>query len=113
MCEPRPAPTSGAEVRTRVTGAMLNLDAKFHPETAQHTEENTEAWKLISLCRVSLPSDIKRTAYRERVWDGENVWIRQYMVGYLKVPGRGDLAAGTALVGKIVPLAVAALEKAV
>ncbi|MEO3770095.1 hypothetical protein [Micromonospora sp. B9E7] len=187
--EPRPAPTSSAEVRTRVTGAMLNLDAKFHPETAQYTEENTEAWKLISLCRASLPSDIKRTAYRERVWDGENVWVRQYVVGYLKVPGRkladelrsvlatckhyevpddgrtstilrpsppplpngpdvitfcerlsgksirhqctlvlvrgnfvmqvdaansnGDLAAGTALIAKIAPLAVAAFEKAV
>jgi hypothetical protein len=67
---------------------MLELGTEFHPETAQHTEENTEAWKLISLCRDSLPSDRRRTAYRERVWDGETVWIRQYVVGYLKVPGR-------------------------
>ncbi|MEV4659379.1 hypothetical protein [Micromonospora sp. NPDC049301] len=187
--KPRPAPTSTAEARSRVTGAMLNLDATFHPETAQYTDENTEAWKLISLCRASLPSDIKRTAYRERLWDGEDVWIRQYVVGYLKVPGRkladelrsvlatckeyevpddgrtstivrpspppvpngpdvitfcerlkgkttrhqctlvlvrgnfvmevdasasnGDLAAGTALIAKIAPLAVAAFEKAV
>ncbi|SCE78005.1 hypothetical protein GA0070607_1478 [Micromonospora coriariae] len=185
--KPRPAPTSTAEVRSRVTKAMLNLDAKFNPETAQYTDENTDAWKLISLCRASLPSDIKRTAYRERLWDGETVWIRQYVVGYLKVPGRkladelrsvlstckqyevpddgrtstivrpspppvpngpdvitfcerlkgkatrhqctlflvrgnfvmevdasasnGDLAAGTALIAKIAPLAVAALEK--
>ncbi|MGC4793365.1 hypothetical protein ACLQ3H_04535 [Micromonospora saelicesensis] len=86
--KPRPAPTSTAEVRSRVTAAMLNLDAKFHPETAQYTDENTEAWKLISLCKASLPSDIKRTAYRERIWDGESVWVRQYVVGYLKVPGR-------------------------
>ncbi|MEU7797956.1 hypothetical protein AB0J14_20300 [Micromonospora arborensis] len=187
--KPRPAPTSTTDVRNRVTGAMLNLNAEFHPETAQYTEENTEAWKLISLCRTSLPSDVKRTAYRERVWDGENVWVRQYVVGYLKVPGRkladelrsvlatckqyevpddgrtstivrpspppvpngpdvitfcerlsgksilhqctlvlvrgnfvmevdasmsnGDLAAGTALIAKIAPLAVAAFEKAV
>ncbi|MBM0274672.1 hypothetical protein [Micromonospora tarensis] len=86
--KPRPAPTSTAEVRTRVTGAMLDLDARFHPETAQYTDENTDAWKLISLCRASLPSDIKRTAYRERSWDGDTVWLRQYVVGYLKVPGR-------------------------
>ncbi|MGK5738589.1 hypothetical protein [Micromonospora sp. URMC 103] len=84
----RPAPTSTAEVRTRVTGAMLQLDTSFHPETAAHTEENTDAWKLISLCQASLPSDRKRTAYRERVWDGETIWIRQYVVGYLTVPGR-------------------------
>ncbi|WP_433129952.1 hypothetical protein ACQPWW_06050 [Micromonospora sp. CA-240977] len=187
--KPRPAPTSTAEVRTRLTGAMLDLDATFHPETATSTGENTDAWKLISLCRASLPSDIKRSAQRERVWDGESVWIRQYVVGYLKVPGRkladelrsvlatckeyvvpddgrtstivrpspppvpngpdvitfcerlagkatkhqctlvlvrgnfvmevdaaasnGDLAAGTALIAKIAPLAVAAFEKAV
>ncbi|RKF25632.1 hypothetical protein [Micromonospora globbae] len=85
---PRPAPTSTAEARTRVAEAMLELDADFHPETAAYTEENTEAWKLISLCRDSLPSDRERTAYRERVWDGETVWIRQYVVGYLTVPGR-------------------------
>ncbi|MFG3703901.1 hypothetical protein ACGF7U_04085 [Micromonospora sp. NPDC047670] len=85
---PRPAPTSTAETRTRVTAAMLKLDTQFHPETAEHTEENSEAWKLISLCRDSLPSDRRRTAHRERVWDGETVWIRQYVVGYLKVPGR-------------------------
>ncbi|MEV4545099.1 hypothetical protein [Micromonospora echinaurantiaca] len=85
---PRPAPTSTAEVRSRVKAAMLDLDASIHPETAEFTEENSEAWKLISLCRDSLPSDRKRTAYRERVWDGETVWIRQYVVGYLKVPGR-------------------------
>ncbi|MFC0508273.1 hypothetical protein [Micromonospora costi] len=85
---PKPAPTSTAEVRTRVTSGMLQLDTSFHPETAAHTEENSEAWKLISLCRDSLPSDRKRTAYRERVWDGDTVWIRQYVVGYLKVSGR-------------------------
>ncbi|MFI6262221.1 hypothetical protein [Micromonospora sp. NPDC051006] len=85
---PRPAPTSTAEARTRVTAAMLDLDATFHPETAAYTDENTDAWKLISLCRDGLPSDRKRTAYRERVWDGDTVWIRQYVVGYLKVPGR-------------------------
>ena len=187
--KPRPAPTSTAEVRNRVTAAMLDLDAEFHPETAQYTDENTDAWKLISLCKSSLPSDGKRTAYRERTWDGESVWVRQYVVGYLKVPGRkladelrsvlatckqyevpgdgrtstilrpspppvpngpdvitfcerlkgkttrhqctlvlvrgnfvlevdasaanGDLAAGTALIAKIAPLAVAAFEKAV
>ncbi|MCM0676619.1 hypothetical protein NCC78_18280 [Micromonospora phytophila] len=85
---PRPAPTSTAEVRTRVSAAMLDLDAQFHPETTEHTEENSEAWKLISPCRDSLPSDRRRTAHRERVWDGETIWIRQYVVGYLKVPGR-------------------------
>ncbi|MCO1598021.1 hypothetical protein M8C17_23000 [Micromonospora sp. RHAY321] len=185
--EPRPAPTSTAEVRSLVGKAMLDLNAEFHPETAQYTDENTDAWKLISLCKASLPSDIKRTAHRERTWDGESVWIRQYVVGYLKVPGRkladelrsvlatckeyevpddgrtstvlrpspppvpngpdvitfcerlkgkttrhqctlvlvrgnfvmevdasasdGDLAAGTALIAKIAPLAVAAMEK--
>ncbi|PWR04733.1 hypothetical protein DKT68_30640 [Micromonospora acroterricola] len=86
--KPHPAPSSTADVRSRVTGAMLDLDARFHPETAQYTDENSEAWKLISLCRASLPSDIKRTAYRERSWDGETLWLRQYVVGYLKVPGR-------------------------
>ncbi|SIR05469.1 hypothetical protein SAMN05444858_1067 [Micromonospora avicenniae] len=85
---PPPAPTSTTEVGTRVKTAMLDLDEKFHPETAAFTEENSDAWKLISLCKDSLPSDRKRTAYRERVWDGDTVWIRQYVVGYLKVPGR-------------------------
>ncbi|PZG00838.1 hypothetical protein [Micromonospora deserti] len=85
---PKPAPVSTAEVRSRVKAAMLELDADFHPETAELTEENTEAWKLISPCRDSLPSDRRRTAYRERVWDGETIWIRQYVVGYLEVPGR-------------------------
>lgn len=85
---PRPAPTSTTEVRSRVTAAMLTLGTEFHPETAEHTEENSDAWKLISLCRDALPSDRRRTAHRERIWDGETVWIRQYVVGYLKVPGR-------------------------
>ncbi|MFG2056796.1 hypothetical protein ACGFI9_22510 [Micromonospora sp. NPDC048930] len=84
----KPAPTTAAQVRSRVKTAMLDLDAEFHPETAEYTEENSEAWKLISLCRDALPSDRRRTAYRERVWDGETIWIRQYVVGYLKVSGR-------------------------
>ncbi|MBM0236498.1 hypothetical protein JNW88_03805 [Micromonospora sp. ATA32] len=67
---PRPAPTSTAEVRTRVTAAMLDLDAGFHPETVQFTEENTDAYKLISLCRSALPSDRLRSGQRERICRG-------------------------------------------
>jgi hypothetical protein len=85
---PRPAPTSSAEVRTRVKAAMLDLDAGFHPETVEFTEENTDAYKLISLCRSALPSDRLRSGQRERIWKGQSIWIRQYVVGYLKVPGR-------------------------
>ncbi|MFE9691531.1 hypothetical protein [Micromonospora sp. NPDC005806] len=84
----KPAPTTAAQVRSRVKTAMLDLDSEFHPETTEFTEENSDAWKLISLCRDALPSDRRRTAYRERIWDGETIWVRQYVVGYLKVPGR-------------------------
>lgn len=83
---PLPAPSSKAEVRDRVMLAIMDLST-FHPETATPTEENDEAWKLIHPCRDNLPSDRQRTAYHERLWDGEKVWIRQYVVGYLKVPG--------------------------
>jgi hypothetical protein len=83
---PLPAPSSKAEVQDRVQLALLDLST-FHPETAQPTGENDEAWKLIHPCRDNLPSDRQRTAYHERLWDGEKVWIRQYVVGYLKVPG--------------------------
>lgn len=84
----RPAPTTAAQVRTRVKAAMLELDADFHPETADYAEETAEAVKLIAPCRDTLPSDRKRSGQRERLWRGEKVWIRQYVVGYLKVPGR-------------------------
>ncbi|SCG39494.1 hypothetical protein [Micromonospora inositola] len=84
----RPTPTTAAQVRTRVKAAMLDLDADFHPETADYAEESAEAVKLIAPCRDTLPSDRKRSGQRERLWRGEKVWIRQYVVGYLKVPGR-------------------------
>jgi hypothetical protein len=82
----RPAPKTKAEVRERVTLATLDLSG-FHAETATPTGDNDDAWKLARTCEI-LPSDRQRTAHHERLWDGETVWIRQYVVGYLKLPGR-------------------------
>lgn len=83
---PRPAPKTKTEVRERVTLATLDLSG-FHAETAKPTGDNDDAWKLARTCEI-LPSDRQRTAHHERLWDGETVWIRQYVVGYLKLPGR-------------------------
>jgi hypothetical protein len=81
-----PAPKNKAEVQKRVTLAVLDL-ATFHEETAKPTDDNDDAWKLAATCRA-LPSDRQRTAQHERLWDGKTVWIRHYVVGYLKIPGR-------------------------
>ncbi|SCF41282.1 hypothetical protein GA0074696_5513 [Micromonospora purpureochromogenes] len=95
---PRPTPTSTAEVRGQVKAALVDL-TDFHPAITDVTSETTEGFKLAHPCRDSLPSDRKRTAYRERQWKGEQVWIRQYVVGYLTVPGRkltGELRSALA-----------------
>ncbi|MEU5942415.1 hypothetical protein ABZ807_25280 [Micromonospora sp. NPDC047548] len=95
---PRPTPTSTAEVRGQVKAALVEL-TDFHPAITDVTSESAEAFKLAHPCRDSLPSDRKRTAHRERQWDSEEVWIRQYVVGYLTVPGRkliGELKSALA-----------------
>ncbi|MGN9778783.1 hypothetical protein ACTMS0_23925 [Micromonospora sp. H33] len=84
---PRPAPKSAAEVRQRVRLGMMDLSG-FRPETAEHTEENTDAWYLRSLCRDELPSDRHAVGQRDRRWVKSPVWIRHYVVGFQKVPGR-------------------------
>ncbi|MEV0156992.1 hypothetical protein AB0H57_25130 [Micromonospora sp. NPDC050686] len=92
----RPAPTTVGEVRRQVKAAMVDL-AGLRPETADISTEDTEAYKLAHPCRDSLPTDRKRSGYRSREWGADSdIWIRQYVVGYLKVPGRtliGELRA--------------------
>ncbi|MBM0260708.1 hypothetical protein [Micromonospora sp. 4G55] len=80
-------------MRGQVKAAMVEL-TNFHPAIADVTSETAKAFNLAHPYRDNLPSDRKRTAHRERQWKGEQVWIRQYVVGYLTVPGRkliGDL----------------------
>ncbi|RZU73688.1 hypothetical protein EV384_2107 [Micromonospora kangleipakensis] len=89
---PRPAPASAAEIRRQVKAAMVDL-AGLRPETADISKEDTEGYKLAHPCRDTLPTDRKRTGYRGREWGADSdIWIRQYVVGYLKVPGRTLIA---------------------
>ncbi|MFF0371862.1 hypothetical protein [Micromonospora sp. NPDC005087] len=84
---PRPAPKNKEEAGRQARLALADLST-FRQETAEHTSENSDDWRLRSLCRDILPSDRLASAGRERRWVKSPIWIRQHVVGYLTVPGR-------------------------